>query len=150
MADGGAIFLDEIGEISPAVQVKLLRVIQEREFERVGASRTVTIDVRVIAATNRDLEAAVRDATPTADPSAPGSLLAELEALERRLIEDALARAEGVQTRAAELLGIGERALRYRLKRLGLKESVLAVGTNAQAVRVFGHARRVTSCNCSR
>jgi Nif-specific regulatory protein len=59
LADGGTLFLDEIGEISPAFQAKLLRALQEREFERVGGTRTLTVDVRVIAATNRDLEAAV-------------------------------------------------------------------------------------------
>jgi Nif-specific regulatory protein len=58
-ADGGTLFLDEIGEISPAFQAKLLRVLQEGEFERVGGSRTIKVDVRVIAATHRDLEAAV-------------------------------------------------------------------------------------------
>jgi DNA-binding NtrC family response regulator len=55
-ADGGTLFLDEIGETSPAMQVKLLRVLQEGEMRRVGASRPVQIDVRVVAATNRDLE----------------------------------------------------------------------------------------------
>ena len=60
-ADGGTLFLDEIGEISPAFQAKLLRVLQEGEFERVGGSRTLKVDVRVIAATNRDLEAEVAD-----------------------------------------------------------------------------------------
>jgi DNA-binding NtrC family response regulator len=59
LADGGTIFLDEIGEVSPATQVKLLRVLQERSFERVGGTRTVTVDVRVVAATNRDLKAEV-------------------------------------------------------------------------------------------
>jgi DNA-binding NtrC family response regulator len=59
LADGGTIFLDEIGEISPAVQVKLLRVIQEKEFERVGGMRPVSVDVRIIAATNKDLRAEV-------------------------------------------------------------------------------------------
>ena len=59
VADGGTLFLDEIGEISPAFQAKLLRVLQEGELERVGGTRTMKVDVRVIAATHRDLEAAV-------------------------------------------------------------------------------------------
>ncbi len=55
LADGGTLFLDEIGEISPAIQVKLLRFLQEHEFERVGGTQTIRVDVRVIAATNRNL-----------------------------------------------------------------------------------------------
>jgi transcriptional regulator with GAF, ATPase, and Fis domain len=60
MADGGVLFLDEIGELAPALQVKLLRVLQEREFERLGGSRPISVDIRVIAATNKDLGAAVK------------------------------------------------------------------------------------------
>jgi len=59
LANGGTLFLDEIGDISPAFQAKLLRVLQEHEFERVGGNRTIRVDVRLITATNRDLEKAV-------------------------------------------------------------------------------------------
>jgi PAS domain S-box-containing protein len=60
LADGGTIFLDEIGELTPAFQVKLLRVLEEKRFERVGSEQTVAVDVRVVAATNRDLSEMVR------------------------------------------------------------------------------------------
>lgn len=56
LADGGTLFLDEIGELTPAVQIKLLRVLQERAFERVGGTKTLNVDIRLIAASNRDLE----------------------------------------------------------------------------------------------
>lgn len=59
IAEGGTVFLDEIGEVDASVQVKLLRVLQEREFQRVGGNRTIETDIRIIAATNRDLEEAI-------------------------------------------------------------------------------------------
>ena len=62
-ADGGVLFLDEIGELSMETQIALLRVLQEREFERVGSNHPISVDVRVIAATNRDLQAAIKTGT---------------------------------------------------------------------------------------
>jgi Nif-specific regulatory protein len=61
MADGGTLFLDEIGDVSPTVQVKLLRFLEEREFERVGGNRTYKVDVRIVCATHRDLEKKLED-----------------------------------------------------------------------------------------
>ena len=61
LAHGGTLFLDEIGDVSGAVQVKLLRVLQQREFERVGGTKTIKVDVRVVAATNADLEQQLKD-----------------------------------------------------------------------------------------
>jgi transcriptional regulator with PAS, ATPase and Fis domain len=63
LADKGTLFLDEIGDVPPAIQVKLLRVLQEREFERLGGTRTLKVDVRLIAATNRDLRQALEQGT---------------------------------------------------------------------------------------
>jgi DNA-binding NtrC family response regulator len=67
LAHGGTVFLDEVGDISPELQTKLLRFLQEREFDRVGGTKPVSVDVRIIAATNRDLDAAVKHGQFRAD-----------------------------------------------------------------------------------
>jgi two-component system NtrC family response regulator len=219
-ADRGTLFLDEIGELTAGMQVKLLRVLQEREFERLGGNETIKVDVRVIAATNRDIEKAVKEGAfredlyyrlnvvsivipplrerkedvpalldffikkynaenkksitgisaetrdllmrygypgnvreleniieravvlskkgiiATADlpihvrtsaseeelsaEPLKGSLNETLETIERSIIQEALKASDGVQTRAAEKLGISERVLRYKLKKYKL------------------------------
>jgi two-component system NtrC family response regulator len=216
LADGGTLFLDEIGDLPLHLQAKLLRVLQEKEFERVGSSRSIRVNVRILSATHRDLEALVKagrfredlyyrlnvvtialpplrerrqdlpllidhfvrvfaekngkkvrgftsaareillrydypgnvreleniieraivltrdDIIGTADlpllvqepqveKSGESCLPAVVEGVERQMIRAALARAGGVQTRAAEALGISERALRYKLKKYGLR-----------------------------
>jgi two-component system NtrC family response regulator len=217
VASGGTIFLDEIGDLPAHLQAKLLRVLQEREFERVGSSQPIPVDVRILAATHRDLEGLLKSGqfrddfyyrlnvvtivlpplrerrqdlpllmdhmlrvfaekngkkiqgfTPEAreallrydypgnireleniierasvitrndvigradlpisiqepeaeDNSNNTDLSVVVERLERRLIKEALARSGGVQTRAAEHLGITERNLRYKLKKYGFQ-----------------------------
>ncbi len=218
-ADGGSLFLDEIGDLSPSVQVKLLRFFQEREFQRVGGNQTLRSDVRIISATNQNLEARVKEGSfredlfyrlnvvaiaipplrerkedvgplidhflghfaaangkeiqgvspeardlllkydypgnvreleniieravvitrgsvistsdlpfPAGFPSADrneiwnqGTLKDSMEALERQMIRKALSETSSNQTRAADLLGISERMLRYKLKKYGFK-----------------------------
>jgi DNA-binding NtrC family response regulator len=219
-ADGGTLFLDEIGELSLPLQVKMLRFLQEREFQRLGGNQTIHSDVRIISATNHDLESRVKEgffredlfyrlnvvtmAVPPlrerkedvpilidhfikrfsaengkaitglsseaqdlllkydypgnvreleniieravvisrddvisledlpfgdaeavlAEGQAPGEglLRGAVEELERKLVADALAKAGNHQTKAADLLGISERMLRYKLKKYGFKQ----------------------------
>ncbi|NIR52023.1 sigma-54-dependent Fis family transcriptional regulator [candidate division KSB1 bacterium] len=221
LARGGTLFLDEIGEIPLSIQVKLLRVLQEKSFERVGGSETIQVDVRLIAATNRDLEQMLQEKTfrddlyyrlnvvsieipplrarktdvpllaehflhkyteihnkridtiskeamdkllkypfpgnvrelenvieqavvlarhhliTTGDlpanvrgveseqqrgfDSTTGRFQERVSAFEKQLIEEGLEKAGGVQTKAADLLGMTERHLRYKLKKYGMK-----------------------------
>jgi len=217
-ADGGTLFLDEIGELSPGIQVKLLRFLQEREISRLGSNTNISVDVRIISATNRDLEAQVKTGAfredlfyrlkvvamslpplrerkedlpalidhfmekfirengknirgmtaeardlllkydypgnvrelvnimeravviarddyitvsdlpfkndSSADISGKklsGSLRDSLEELEKHLISEAMVKAADNQTKAAEILGMSERMLRYKLKKYDLK-----------------------------
>jgi len=217
-ADGGTLFLDEIGELSPAVQVKLLRFLQEREISRLGSNASISVDVRIISATNRDLDARVKEgafredlfyrlkvvtmalpplrerkedlpaliehymekfarenaraidgmtaeardmllkynypgnvrelvniieravviardnyitvgdlpfkseaAAESYDRKNAGSLRESLEDLEKRLIAEAMTKASDNQTKAADMLGMSERMLRYKLKKYDLK-----------------------------
>ncbi len=78
LAHSGTIFLDEIGDVTPATQTKLLRVLQEREFERVGGNETLRTDVRLIAATNRDLERAIAEGPFPRGPLLPSQCLFDL------------------------------------------------------------------------
>ena len=219
LADGGTLFLDEIGDLPKATQVRLLRVLQEQAFERLGGTHTIKVDVRVIAATNRDLQAMVRSGefreelfyrlnvvcielpplrerredipllvdeflrrfageTPAKveglsreamdlllkydypgnvrelenlmhramvlargpllstpdfpihlsqlrqeNREVPTSFVDRVAEFERALIVDALERAAGVQTRAAALVGMSERHLRYKLKKYGISNA---------------------------
>jgi DNA-binding NtrC family response regulator len=217
-ADGGTLFLDEIGELSPGIQVKLLRFLQEREISRLGSNTSISVDVRIISATNRDLDARVKEGEFREDlfyrlkvvtmslpplrerkedlpmlidhfmekfarengknirgvtaeardlllkydypgnvrelvnimeravviarddyitvPDLPfkndsfnnlsgkkisASLRESLEELEKHLISEAMDKAADNQTRAAEILGMSERMLRYKLKKYDLK-----------------------------
>jgi two-component system NtrC family response regulator len=219
-ADGGTLFLDEIGDLYASVQVKLLRFLQEREFQRVGGNQTIHSDVRIISATNSDLESKVKEGTFREDlfyrlnvvvmdipplrerkedvpllidhfltrfaaengknvtgitseardlllkydypgnvreleniieravvisrnavisiddlpfdeeriypeytgKKGEGLLRGSIEEMERRLILEAMEKSGDHQTKAAEILGISERMLRYKLKKYGLKE----------------------------
>lgn len=138
VADGGTLFLDEVGEMSAALQAKLLRVLQERSFERVGGTTTLDVDVRLVAATHRDLRAEVKRGAfredlyyrlhvvpvclpPLRERGRDVVLLARrfLGELGRRYKREALRL--GRPAEAAELLGIGLRTLHDKLTRYEMR-----------------------------
>ncbi len=104
-ADGGTLFLDEIGEISPALQTKLLRFVQDREFERVGDTQTRRADVRLVSATNRDLEADVREGRFRLD------LLYRLNVIEVTV--------PALHSRLEDLLGLARHFLAFAARTMG-------------------------------
>src|SRR5439155_1434803 len=130
-ADGGTLFLDEIGDMSASTQAKILRVLQEHEFERLGGTRTLRVDVRLIAATNRDLPAMVQAGQFREDLYYRLNVVSiEMPPLRERkedivplanaLIE-ALKMSNWVQKDAAELLSISPRVMNYKIKTLGIE-----------------------------
>ena len=111
LSTGGTLFLDEIGEISSNFQAKLLRVLQEGEFERVGGNKTVKVDVRLIAATNRDLEAGVADGSFRADLYYRLNVVPITLPPLRQRVEDIESIAESILERLCMKTGAGQREL---------------------------------------
>ena len=126
LAEGGTLFLDEIGEIGLGTQVKLLRVLQEKEFEPLGATETIRADVRLIAATNKDLEAAIADGTFRADLYYRLNVFnIYLPPLSDRksdilLLADHFLQNYSNRAKAARLLRTSERIIGYKVKQLGI------------------------------
>ena len=131
LADGGTIFLDEIGTLSPPLQAKLLRVLQEREFEPLGSERPQKVDVRVIAATNRDLRQMVAEGTVPGGPVLPAQRDPDPDS--------AAARAARGHPRAGRALRPQARPAQRARRRSGSHESALR---GARALRLAGQRAR--------
>src|SRR6266550_2928149 len=121
LADHGTIFLDEIGEMSPKLQVKLLRVLEDGRFEPVGSVVTQQVDVRIIAATNRALDVAV-----AAKQFREDLFYRQMEAIEDRIIAQALRLSGGNKKEAARLLRVNRTTLLEKLKRKRAQGGALA------------------------
>src|SRR2546421_429916 len=123
LADGGTLFLDEVGEIPLASQAKLLRCLQERTFKRVGGTRDLKVDVRVITATNRSLDVMVKEGKFREDlfyrlnviPLTISREPRTLEAVEKAYILKVLRQVNGNKSEAAKILGITRQTLRKKL-----------------------------------
>ena len=118
LANGGTLFLDEIGEISPAFQAKLLRVLQEGEFERVGGMKTIKVDVRLVAATNRNLEEAVAKGDFRADLYYRINVITILLPALRDRREDVFPLAQEFLKRFNEILSLNIRPIRLQKDKL--------------------------------
>jgi PAS domain S-box-containing protein len=148
LANGGTIFLDEIGDLPPEVQIKLLRVLQEREFERIGGTGTVRVDIRVIAATNRDLNQAVAEGKFRRDLFYRLNAAAALEPSMRQLVclrtsmtcSFSVSASERSPEVGASWVPIGERA-----SKASPRDATAMAGINPAARSKSGPLERITA-----
>jgi DNA-binding NtrC family response regulator len=133
-ADGGTLFLDEIGDMNLALQAKLLRVLQEHEFEKVGSSKTIKVDVRVVAATSADLDQKISDGSFRAD------LYHRLNVVHLRI--------PPLRERPSDILPLAEGLLNNFCKKSGLPEKTIAPETIAvlNAYHYPGNVRQLQNC----
>ncbi len=148
-ADGGTIFLDEIAEMSPLLQAKLLRVLQERTFQRVGSNKTIHVDVRVICATNKDLETEVAEGTFREDLYYRVNVVQIALAPLREREEDIPVLAESLARRMCLRLGIPPRAFTSdalsRLQSMNFPGNVRELQNLLERVLIFSKSQDITA-----